>query len=67
MSDFKTILDAAIDQLGGSEAVQKLLSVGASALSNYRMRAQMPAAKRAKLEEALAQKWAGIWICKACN
>ena len=56
MSDFKTILDAAIEQLGGSEAVQKLLSVGASALSNYRMRAQIPAAKRAKLEEALAQQ-----------
>ena len=56
MSDFKTILDAAIAQLGGGEAVQKLLSVGASALSNYRMRAQIPAAKRAKLEEALAQK-----------
>ena len=56
MSDFKTILDAAIEQLGGSEAVQKLLSVGASALSNYRMRAQIPAAKRAKLEDALAQQ-----------
>ena len=56
MSDFKTILDAAIEQLGGSEAVQKLLSVGASALPNYRMRAQIPAAKRAKLEDALAQQ-----------
>ena len=56
MSDFKTILDAAIEQLGGSEAVQKLLSVGASALSNYRVRAQIPAAKRAKLEGALAQQ-----------
>ena len=30
--------------------------MGASALSNYRMRAQIPAAKRAKLEEALAQQ-----------
>ena len=56
MSDFKTILDAAIEQLGGSEAVQKLLSVGASALSNYRQRGQIPAAKQARLEDALAQQ-----------
>ena len=56
MSNFQTIFDAAIGQLGGREAVQKLLSVGASALSNYRQRAQIPAAKRAKLEEALAAK-----------
>ena len=56
MSNFQTIFDAAIAQLGGREAVQKLLSVGASALSNYRQRAQIPAAKRAKLEEALAAK-----------
>lgn len=56
MSNFHTIFEAAIQQLGGREAVQKLLSVGASALSNYRQRAQIPAAKRAKLKEALAAK-----------
>ena len=56
MSDFKTILDAAIQQLGGNEAVQKLLAVGASALSNYRQRGQLPAAKQAILEAELTQQ-----------
>ena len=56
MSDFKTILDAAIQQLGGNETVQKLLGVGASALSNYRQRGQLPAAKQAILEAELAQQ-----------
>ena len=56
MSDFKTILDAAIQQLGGNESVQKLLGVGASALSNYRQRGQLPAAKQAILETELAQQ-----------
>ena len=56
MSDFKTILDAAIQQLGGHETVQKLLGVGASALSNYRQRGQLPAAKQAILEAELAQQ-----------
>ena len=56
MSDFKTILDAAIQQLGGNETVQKLFGVGASALSNYRQRGQLPAAKQTILEAELAQQ-----------
>jgi len=55
MSDFPSFFDQIIDRLGGREAVQALLAVGPSALSNYRMRASLPARQQARLAAALKE------------
>ena len=49
---FARNLDYLISLLGGSEAVQAQLGVGPSALSNYKARASLPAAKFDLLAEA---------------
>ena len=49
---FARNLDYLISLLGGSEAVQARLGVGPSALSNYKARASLPAAKFDLLAEA---------------
>ena len=54
--DFETHFDDIADILGGRPQLQSLLGVGASALSNYRARGQLPRAKLALLSEALAAK-----------
>jgi phosphopantothenoylcysteine decarboxylase/phosphopantothenate--cysteine ligase len=46
-------VDAIIDQLGGTAAVQTLLGVGASAVSNYRLRRDFPEYARIKIWQAL--------------
>ena len=56
MSLFATSFETISDLLGGREAVQRLLNVGASALSNYLKRESIPETKMAILREALAQK-----------
>ena len=42
MSDFAHIFAQIIQRLGGRDAVQSLLGVGPSALSNYLRRAELP-------------------------
>ena len=54
--DFETHFDDIADILGGRAQLQSLLGVGASALSNYRARGQLPRQKLALLSEALASK-----------
>ena len=56
MTDFNTLFDQIIAELGGRDAVMALLDVGPSALSNYRKRGTIPSAKQALLDEALARK-----------
>ena len=56
MTDFNTLFDQIITELGGRDSVMALLNVGPSALSNYRKRGTIPSAKQALLDEALAQK-----------
>ena len=46
-------IDAIIDQLGGPAAVQTLLGVGPSAVSNYRIRGSFPEYARVKIWQAL--------------
>ncbi|MCE2516524.1 MAG: bifunctional phosphopantothenoylcysteine decarboxylase/phosphopantothenate--cysteine ligase CoaBC [Alphaproteobacteria bacterium] len=46
-------IDAIIDQLGGASAVQALLGVGPSAVSNYRIRGAFPEYARVKIWQAL--------------
>ena len=54
--DFETQFDDIADLLGGRAALQRILGVGASALSNYIARGQLPRPKLALLGEALSQK-----------
>ena len=54
--DFETHFDDIADLCGGRGALQELLGVGASALSNYIARGQLPRPKLAKLSAALAAK-----------
>lgn len=46
-------IDAIIEQLGGASAVQILLGVGPSAVSNYRIRGNFPEYARVKIWQAL--------------
>ncbi len=55
MTDFGRFFDQIIHRLGGRVAVQTLLKVGPSALSNYRQRGQIPASKLKILEAHLKQ------------
>ena len=58
MSDFADIFAQIIQKLGGREAVQSLLGVGPSALSNYLRRAELPRDKVAIIRTALcAEGW----------
>ena len=58
MSDFADIFAQIIQKLGGREAVQSLLGVGPSALSNYLRRAELPRDKIAIISTALcAEGW----------
>lgn len=52
IAKFGAAFDVLIDALGGRTAVQSLLQVGASALSNYRSRAHIPAHKLSVLQDA---------------
>ena len=54
--DFETRFDDIADLCGGRGALQDMLGVGASALSNYIARGQLPRPKLAILSEALAAK-----------
>ena len=53
MSDFADIFAQIIEKLGGRDAVQSLLGVGPSALSNYLRRAELPRDKMAIISTAL--------------
>ena len=55
MSDFQTLFDHIIAELGGRDVVMSLLDVGPSALSNYRKRGVLPSAKQALIDNALAK------------
>ena len=58
MSDFADIFAQIIQKLGGRDAVQSLLGVGPSALSNYLRRAELPRDKMAIISTALhAEGW----------
>ena len=46
-------IDDIIDQLGGAAAVQTLLGVGPSAVSNYRLRGAFPEYARVRIWQAL--------------
>ena len=56
MSDFADIFAQVIQKLGGRDAVQSLLGVGPSALSNYLRRAELPRDKMAIISKALHEK-----------
>ena len=56
MSDFADIFAQVIQKLGGRDAVQALLGVGPSALSNYLRRAELPRDKMAIISTALHAK-----------
>ena len=56
MSDFADIFVQIIQKLGGRDAVQSLLGVGPSALSNYLRRAELPRDKMAIIDTALRAK-----------
>ena len=56
MSDFADIFAQVIQKLGGRDAVQTLLGVGPSALSNYLRRAKLPRDKMAIISAALHAK-----------
>ena len=56
MSDFADIFAEIIQKLGGRDAVQSLLGVGPSALSNYLRRAELPRDKMAIISTALHAK-----------
>ena len=56
MSDFADIFAQIIQKLGGRDAVQSLLGVGPSALSNYLRRAELPRDKMAIISTALSVK-----------
>ena len=56
MSDFAQAFEQILHKLGGREAVQALLGVGPSALSNYVKRAEIPRDKMALIQAALQQK-----------
>ena len=55
-SQFATSFDTITDLLGGRDAVQHLLGVGPSALSNYVKREAIPGPKMVILQDALGQK-----------
>jgi phosphopantothenoylcysteine decarboxylase/phosphopantothenate--cysteine ligase len=58
MSDFAHIFAQIIQRLGGRDAVQSLLGVGPSALSNYLRRAELPHDKVTIIKKALrAEGW----------
>ena len=54
--DFETQFDEISERLGGRAALQDVLGVGASALSNYLARGQLPRPKLALLSAALSSK-----------
>ena len=56
MSNFADIFAQIIQKLGGRDAVQSLLGVGPSALSNYLRRAELPRDKMAIISTALHEK-----------
>ena len=56
MSDFAQVFAQILHKLGGREAVQALLDVGPSALSNYLKRAEFPRDKLALISSALQDK-----------
>ena len=56
MSDFADFFDQIIQKLGGRDAVENLLGVGPSALSNYLRRAKLPREKIAIISTALRAK-----------
>ena len=60
MSDFQTLFDHIIAELGGRDVVMSLLDVGPSALSNYRKRGMLPSTKQALIDDALAKNGLSI-------
>ena len=56
MSDFAQAFTQILHKLGGREAVQALLGVGPSALSNYMRREEIPRDKLALIRSALQEK-----------
>ena len=56
MSDFADIFAQVIQKLGGRDAVQTLLGVGPSALSNYLRRAELPRDKMATSAQPCMQR-----------
>ena len=56
MSDFADIFAQIVQKLGGRDAVQSLLGVGPSALSNYLRRAELPRDKLDIISTALHEK-----------
>ncbi len=62
MSDFQTLFDHIIAELGGRDVVMSLLNVGPSALSNYRKRGMIPSTKQALIDDALSKQGLSIDI-----
>ena len=56
MSDFAQAFEQILHKLGGREAVQTLLGVGPSALSNYMKRTEIPRDKLASIRSALQER-----------
>lgn len=56
MSDFAEVFAQILHKLGGRDAVQSLLGVGPSALSNYMRREELPRDKLALISTALQNK-----------